>query len=67
MPLGMAIGGYPSAPTEANSAQLKELSATVEMLTNQLNDFIKVKIPELNKLLKEYDLKPLKAPKEVKL
>lgn len=65
--LGMSIGGYPSAPTEANLAQLKELSATVKILTNQLNDFIKVEIPELNKLLKEYDLKPLKAPKEVKL
>lgn len=65
--LGMSIGGYPAAPTETDLSQLKELSETVDGLTNQLNDFIKVEIPELNKLLEEHKLKFLKAPKTVKL
>ena len=65
--LGMSISGFPSAPSETDLAQLKELSETVNSLVSKFNEFIKVEIPKLNEILKENDLKPIKAPKEVKL
>jgi len=65
--LGMSIGEFPSAPTITDLAQLKELSSIVGGLTNQLNDFISIDIPEFNKFLEEHKFKPLKAPKQLKL
>ncbi len=65
--LGYSISGFPSAPTETDLAQLKELSAVVDVIVEKLNEFIKAEIPALNTILEEYDLKPLKMPKEVKL
>jgi len=65
--LGMSIVGFPSAPTETDLNKLKELSEIVNDLVSQLNEFVKKEIPKLNKILEEYNLKPLKAPKEVKI
>lgn len=67
MSLGMSVSGFPSAPTETELFQLKELSEAVDGLLNELNEFITAEIPRLNKLLEEHGLEPLKTPKEVKL
>lgn len=65
--LAGSIGSFPSAPTETDLSRLKELSEIGEALKDQLNEFIKVEIPNLNSILKANALKPLKAPKEIKL
>ncbi|MFB0564400.1 MAG: WD40/YVTN/BNR-like repeat-containing protein [Candidatus Aminicenantaceae bacterium] len=65
--LGSSISGYHAALTETDVFRLKELSREVDMLVNKLNEIINVKIPELNKLLNEHQIKTLKVPKEVKL
>lgn len=67
MMLGMSIGGYPSAPSETDLFQLEELTEAVDTLVDRVNKLIKEDIPKLNKILKQYDLKPFKLPKEVKL
>ena len=65
--LGISISGYPSAPTETDLTQLKELSEAVNELVNKLNEFLKTEIPKLNEILEKQGIKPLRAPKEVKL
>ncbi|NQT79419.1 MAG: hypothetical protein HQ555_03370 [Candidatus Aminicenantes bacterium] len=65
--LGISISGYPSAPTETDLTQLKELSEAVNELVNKLNEFLKAEIPKLNEILEKQGIKPLRAPKEVKL
>jgi len=65
--LGASISGYPSAPTKTELSQLKELSEAVNALVSRLNEFTSVEIPELNEILEEHSLKPLKAPKKVSL
>jgi len=67
MSLGMSIGNYPSAPTETDLFQLKQIKEKVDMSVNQLNDFFKEEIPKMNELLAEHKLKPLSAPGEIKL
>jgi len=47
--------------------QLEELTEAVDTLVDRVNKLIKEDIPKLNKILKQYDLKPFKLPKEVKL
>ena len=65
--LGMSIGGFPSAPTETDLAQIKELSERAERLKDQLNEIIRIEMPKLNQFLDAHGIKPLKVPKEVKL
>jgi photosystem II stability/assembly factor-like uncharacterized protein len=65
--LGMWASSYPAAPTEAMLAATKESTDEVNALISQLNEFILVEIPALNKVLEANDLKPIKAPDEVKL
>ena len=65
--LGFSISGYPSAPTEVDLAQLKELSEAVNVLVDKFNEFIKAEIPGLNEVLEKHGFKPLKAAKEIKL
>ena len=63
--LGMSVSGFPSAPTEVDLLQIQELSDVVEKLTGELNEFIRIEIPLLNKVLEANALNPVKAPKEV--
>ena len=65
--LGRSIGGFPSAPTETDLAQIKELSERMKRLKDQLNKIIRVEMPRLNQFLDAHGIKPLKVPKEVKL
>ena len=65
--LGMSIGEFPSAPTETDLAQLKELLESVERLKDQLNEIIRVEMHRLNQILEAQGIKLLKVPKEVKL
>jgi len=65
--LGFSISGYPSAPTETDLTQLKELSEAVNELVTKLNEFIMTEIPKLNEILEKQGIKPLRAPKKVKL
>jgi photosystem II stability/assembly factor-like uncharacterized protein len=64
--LGMSVSNFPSAPTETDLRQISELSEEIEMLIDRLNEVILVDIPALNEVLGAHDLKPIKAPKEVK-
>jgi len=63
----MSIAGYPSRPTETDISMLKELSETVDTLVKRLNVIIREDIPNLNKVLVENKINPLKSPKEIKL
>ena len=63
--LGMWASSYPAAPTEVMLAAIKETKAEVDTLIGLLNEFIRVDIPELNKILEANDLKPVKAPKVI--
>jgi len=65
--LASSISGYPSAPSQTDLKQLQELSAEVDRLADQLNNFIRTDLPSLNASLETGGLKPLKVPNEVKL
>jgi photosystem II stability/assembly factor-like uncharacterized protein len=65
--LGMSISEYPSAPTETDLAQIKELTEEVNGLVDEFNEFIGNDIPELNETLEKNDMNPIKVPKEVKI
>ena len=65
--LASSISGYPSAPTQTDLKQLKELSEEVEGLVEKLNALIQTDFPKLNATLETGGLKPLKVPKIVKL
>ena len=67
MMLGGSISGYPSAPTETELSQLKELSEAVNALVSKFNEFMSVEIPKLNEVLEENGIKSIKAPKKVSL
>jgi hypothetical protein len=66
MTVGSSISGFPSAPTQTELSQLKELTDALNTLVAELNALIKDEIPKLNKILEANGLKPLKAPEEVK-
>ncbi len=66
MTVGSSISGFPSAPTQTELSQLKELTDALNTLVAELNAFIKDEIPKLNKILEANGLKPFKAPEEVK-
>jgi photosystem II stability/assembly factor-like uncharacterized protein len=63
--LGMSVSNFPSAPTEVDLLQIRELKDVVGMLTGELNEFIRVEITMLNKVLEANALNPVKAPNEV--
>jgi hypothetical protein len=65
--LGMSISEYPSAPTETDLAQLKELTEEVNVLVDEFNEFIRTDIPKFNETLEKNDINPIKVPKEVKI
>jgi photosystem II stability/assembly factor-like uncharacterized protein len=65
MMLGMSISEYPSAPSETDLAQLRELTDEVNKLVDLFNEFIRTEIPRLNEVLVKNGIEPLKAPKEV--
>ena len=65
--LGMSISEYPSAPTETDLAQLRELTDEVNKLVDSFNEFIRIEILRLNEILEKNGIEPLKAPKEVKV
>jgi len=65
--LGMSISAYPSAPTETDLIQLKELTKIVNGMVDEFNEFIRTDIPRLNEILEKNDIKPLKAPKEIEI
>lgn len=67
MMLGMSIGGFPSAPTEMDRLQIRELNEAVDLRVDLINQIIHVDMPALNKILEQNGLKPLKVPDEVKL
>jgi photosystem II stability/assembly factor-like uncharacterized protein len=67
MMLGMSISEYPSAPTETDLAQLRELTDEVNKIVDLFNEFIQTEIPRLNEILEKNGIEPLKAPKEVKV
>jgi len=64
--LGMWVSSYPAAPTEVMLAATKEANDEVDTLIGLLNEFIRVDIPALNKILEANEIKPVKAPNEVK-
>jgi hypothetical protein len=64
--LGMWVSSYPAVPTEVMLAATKESNDEVDALISQLNEFMLVEIPAMNKILEANDLKPIKAPTEVK-
>ena len=66
MTVGSSVSGFPSAPTQTELSQLKDLTDALNALVDKLNAFIKDEIPKLNKILEANGLKPLKAPDEVK-
>jgi len=63
--LAMSIGGYPSAPTSIDREQLQEISVIVDAWVDELNELIEVRLLQLNQVLEENGIKPLKAPKPV--
>ncbi len=65
--LGGTIVGYPAAPDKTDLDQLKDLTAFVEKNVAAFNEIILKGIPDLNRTLDEFKLKPLKAPKEIAL
>ena len=65
--LGMSISEYPSAPTETDLAQLKELTEEVNVIVDEFNEFITADIPMLNEILEKNGISPIKPPKEVKI
>lgn len=65
--LGMSVSAYPSAPTETDLIQLKDLTEIVNGLVDEFNEFIRTDIPRLNEILGKNDIKPLKAPKEIEI
>jgi len=65
--LGMSISGYPAAPTKTELFQIAQLNQTVESLVEQVNRLIAEDIPDLNTVLEENKMKPLKAPEKVQL
>jgi len=65
--LGMSISEYPSAPTETDLAQLKELTEEVNVIVDEFNEFIRADIPKLNETLEKNSINPIKPPKEVKI
>ena len=65
--LGMSISAYPSAPTETDLIQLKELTKIVNGMVDEFNEFIRTDIPRLNEILEKNDIKPLKTPKEIEI
>jgi photosystem II stability/assembly factor-like uncharacterized protein len=65
--LGSSIGGYPSAPTETDLCLLDHLGRKVDGQVERINQVIREDLPALNRILEENQLKPLKAPAEVKL
>jgi hypothetical protein len=67
MMLGMSISEYPSAPSETDLAQLRELTDEVDKLVDTFNEFIRTEIPRLNGILEKNGIEPLKPPKEVKV
>ncbi len=67
MSLGVSIAGYPSAPSEVDLAQLKELKEGVNVLVERFNGFIRTEVPRLNETLEKNGLKPIKSPGEVEI
>jgi photosystem II stability/assembly factor-like uncharacterized protein len=65
--LGIWASGFPAVPTETMLSGVKEIQNEVDGLIDRLNEFIRVEIPGLNKILEDGGIKPLKAPSEVKL
>ncbi len=65
--LGMSISEYPSAPTETDLAQIKELTEEVNAIVDEFNEFIRTNIAELNETLEKNDMNPIKVPKEVEI
>lgn len=65
--LGMSISEYPSAPTETDLAQLKELTEEVNDIVDEFNEFIRTDIPKLNETLEKNGISIIKPPKEVKI
>ncbi len=65
--LGMSISEYPSAPTETDLAQIKELTEEVNAIVDEFNEFIRTDIAELNGTLEKNDMNPIKVPKEVEI
>ena len=65
--LGMSVSAYPSAPTETDLIQLKDLTEIVNGLVDEFNEFIRTDILRLNEILGKNDIKPLKAPKEIEI
>jgi photosystem II stability/assembly factor-like uncharacterized protein len=63
--LGLSVSSFPAAPTEADQLQVRDLNDVVDALIARLNEFIRVDIQVLNKILEANDLKPIKAPEEV--
>jgi photosystem II stability/assembly factor-like uncharacterized protein len=64
--LGLSLSGFPSAPTEVDLLQIRELDNAVRGLIEQLNEIILAEIPVVNSVLEANGLKPIKAPEEVR-
>jgi len=64
--LGISISGFPSAPTEQEMMQIREILGAVDGLVGRLNGLIRESIPALNSVLQENKLKPLQPPAEIK-
>lgn len=67
MTLGMSIGGFPSAPTEMDWLQIRDLGDAVDLRVGLINQIILVEMPALNKILEQNGLKALKVPDKVRL
>jgi len=64
--LGVSISGYPSAPTEQEINQIREIMETVDAMVESLNAYIREELPALNKILQDNKIKPIQAPGEIK-
>jgi photosystem II stability/assembly factor-like uncharacterized protein len=64
--LGLSVVSYPQAPTKTDLALLGQFQGLTENLVKRLNAFIKDEIPKLNKILRENNISPLKAPEEIR-
>jgi photosystem II stability/assembly factor-like uncharacterized protein len=63
--IGSSIGSFPQPPTQGNLVQLAELTEIVEELVKKINQIITNDLSKLNEVLEAYELKPIRAPKEV--
>lgn len=63
--LALSIGRYPSRPTETDLFMLEQLTEAVKEVVACMNSLIDDDIPGLNKVLEQYQLKTLRAPKKI--